>query len=219
MRIQLLSVFGASFFVLSDSATAQSPTEQFAAIQDCAAAIELGDMEAARTIAGEMLSWGRVAAMFQRQARECVVMALGDDAGMTFQSAQVELREEFVSDREVDESRNILFQLFNELSAIYGEMNAHLISESNYEACLNLAEMNPDSAFTNPTCISSFQRLGHPDLPRFAIFAVSASTLLTERLEVRQRELLESLTEAQVEQLCAGEFESLCSLVGVVGSP
>ena len=205
-------------------AGAQSAQQQFSTIRACTSAIVNNDIEIVREIADQMLAWESVSATFVSRARQCVEAAFGEvyeyypSLGFAtqeeieeFQAEQEVLQEE----REIRQSEAALRTLLSTLSDLHELMNENLVTASVYEACLNLARTEPDSTFTNQTCVSSFRQNGHPELESFAAFAVSASPLVLERLEPRERELLDSLNEEQVEQLCQGEFTALCTLAGV----
>ncbi|MBF9058163.1 hypothetical protein HKCCSP123_03115 [Rhodobacterales bacterium HKCCSP123] len=206
-------------------AHAQSP---FRTVSACLEALDGGDAEAAQRMANEILTWDNVISVVERDAEQCLTAVFGEEYRFVsslgfateaeideFQVEQEALRAE----QEIRQSEAALRGLLRSLNALYEGTNENLVATSVYEACLNLSEIDPDRAFTNDACINSFRQNGHPELPSFASFAVSASPLVLDQLENRDRELLESLSQEQVEELCQGEFEALCTLAGVGEQP
>jgi hypothetical protein len=216
-------------------ANAQSASDQFTATRQCSAALDSGDTETARMLAEQMLQWDNVVANVLRQAQNCVEATFGEEyqysAGLGFASlAEIESiqaereaeraereaeRAAEASEREVRESAVVLRTVMDSLNDLYRGVNRSLVADSVYETCVVLAERDWDEAFTNAACIESFLRNGHPDLPGFAEFAVSASPIVVDNLEPSELELLQGLTEEQVEQLCRDDLAALCELTNV----
>jgi PAS domain-containing protein len=190
--------------VLPNSGNAQSTNEQFLAVRACTSAIQNGDTETVRELGEQMLEWEGIIGNVLGQVQECVAVAFDGEyqyrpsLGFARGSALAEFdaeREAIRAEQEIRRSEAVLRDLLSTLSDLYELRNENLVTESVNESCLDLAATDPDSAFTNQTCVSSFRRNGHPELPSFAAFAVSASPFVLDGLQSRERELLEGLTQ------------------------
>lgn len=202
--------------IYGSTAYAQNASDQIRVVRECVRVVEAGNAVRAGQIAEQMLEWSNVVANISLQAADCLSQILGEryeyipSVGFLTEPEIESLREE----ARVERSRNVLDKAFSQLGEVYSERNLNLISQDIYLACSQLVETDPQQAFTNSTCIATFRQNGHPKLEDFPSFAITAIPAIVAASE-RDAELLNSLTESQISELCREDYAALCVLAGV----